>query len=571
MIIGIDLGTTNSLVAVWKDGQATLIPNSLGNVLTPSVVSVDGNGHILVGQAARERLVTHPELTAAAFKRFMGSQKTYTLGRKVFRPEELSSLVLGSLKADAEAWLGEPVSEAVITVPAYFNDIQRNATRIAAELAGLKVRRLLNEPTAAAMAYGLHQAQGESKFLVLDLGGGTFDVTLLDLFEGIMEVRASAGDNCLGGEDFTAAIAEAFVQHATANFGEPAVFWEKNASQVLSAAEQVKRNLSGVAGPVSVTMTVHANDRKYEWPLTEEHFLSLSKKLLERIRTPIEKALRDSRVRLSELDEVVLVGGSTRMPILRKLVVQMFGRFPATQLHPDEAIALGAAVQAGLTARDAALDEVVMTDVAPYSLGVDTSIRTGENEYAHGQFSPIIERNTVIPASKVQTYHPMHDSQKVVEFGIYQGEARLVKDNIFLGKISLSVPPGKATEIGIDVRFSYDANGVLEVDVINATTGERKVLVIQNDKSTLTPEQVEASLKKLEALKIHPREQMENRTLIARADRLFSQSLGQARESVRHHLAVFEAVLDRQEPNEIRHAASSFKAYLDSIDVEIFH
>ena len=568
MIIGIDLGTTNSLVAVWKDGQATLIPNSLGNVLTPSVVSVDGNDHILVGQAARERLVTHPELTAAAFKRFMGSQKTYTLGRKVFRPEELSSLVLGSLKADAEAWLGEPVSEAVITVPAYFNDIQRNATRIAAELAGLKVRRLLNEPTAAAMAYGLHQAQGESKFLVLDLGGGTFDVTLLDLFAGIMEVRASAGDNCLGGEDFTSAIAEAFVQHAIANFGEPAAFWEKHAAQVLSAAEQVKRNLSGVA---SVTMTVHANDRKYEWPLTEEHFLSLSKKLLERIRTPIEKALRDSRVKLNELDEVVLVGGSTRMPILRKLVVQMFGRFPATQLHPDEAIALGAAVQAGLTARDAALDEVVMTDVAPYSMGVDTSIRTGENEYAHGQFSPIIERNTVIPASKMHTYYPMNDQQKTVEFGIYQGEARLVKDNIALGKITIPVPPGKATEIGLNVRFSYDVNGVLEVDVENSATGERKQIVIQNDKSTLTPDQVQASLRKLAALKVHPRDQMENRTLVARAERLFSQLLGQEREAVRHHIAVFESVLDRQDPHEIRHAASRFKDWLDSVDVEIFH
>jgi molecular chaperone HscC len=308
-----------------------------------------------------------------------------------------------------------------------------------------------------------------------------------------------------------------------------------------------------------------------EWSLNEDILLGLSKKLLERIRLPIEKALRDSRVKLSELDEVVLVGGATRMPILRKLVVQMFGRFPATQLHPDEAIALGAAVQAGLTARDAALDEVVMTDVAPYSMGVDTSIRTGENEYAHGQFSPIIERNTVIPASKVQTYYPMHDRQSTVEFGIYQGEARLVKDNIFLGKITVAVPPGKASEVGIDVRFSYDVNGVLEVDIATSSTGERKQLVIQNDAGALTPEQVQESLRKLAALKIHPREQMENRTLVARAERLFSQSLGVARESVRHHMAVFEAVLDRQNPQEIRHAAARFKEYLDSLDVEIFH
>lgn len=568
MIVGIDLGTTNSLVAVWKDGQATLIPNALGQVLTPSVVSIDENDHILVGQPARERLVTHPERSAAAFKRFMGSQKTYTLGKKVFRPEELSALVLGSLKADAEAWLGEPVTEAVITVPAYFNDIQRNATRIAAELAGLRVMRLLNEPTAAAMAYGLHQAEGESKFLVLDLGGGTFDVTLLDLFEGVMEVRASAGDNCLGGEDFNAVLVEGFLDHARKTFAETPEFWDRLGAQVRSAAEQAKRQLSGAGQTV---MSVSSGDRKFDWPLNEDTFLSLSRKLLERIRTPIEKALRDSRVKLNELDEVVLVGGSTRMPILRKLVVQMFGRFPATQLHPDEAIALGAAVQAGLTARDAALDEVVMTDVAPYSLGVDTSIRTGENEYAHGQFSPIIERNTVIPASKVQTYYPMHDHQKAVEFGIYQGEARLVKDNIALGKISIPVPPGKATEIGINVRFSYDVNGVLEVDVENSATGERKQVVIQNDKSTLTPDQVAASLKKLAALKVHPRDQMENRTLIARAERLFSQLLGQEREAVRHQIAVFEAVLDRQDPHEIRHVAGRFKDWLDSMDVEIFH
>lgn len=570
MIVGIDLGTTNSLVAVWKDGQACLIPNALGSVLTPSVVSVDDNGQLLVGQAAKERLVTHPALTAAAFKRFMGSQKTYLLGRRAFRPEELSALVLSSLKADAEAWLGETVSEAIITVPAYFNDIQRNATRIAAELAGLKVLRLLNEPTAAAMAYGLHQADGESQFLVLDLGGGTFDVTLLDLFEGVMEVRASAGDNCLGGEDFTAALAEGFIQHALTHQHQTPAFWETHAAQVLAAAELAKRQLSSGSGQ-TVTMTVRAGEQRIEWSLNEDILLGLSKKLLERIRLPIEKALRDSRVKLSELDEVVLVGGATRMPILRKLVVQMFGRFPATQLHPDEAIALGAAVQAGLTARDAALDEVVMTDVAPYSMGVDTSIRTGENEYAHGQFSPIIERNTVIPASKVQTYYPMHDRQSTVEFGIYQGEARLVKDNIFLGKITVAVPPGKASEVGIDVRFSYDVNGVLEVDIATSSTGERKQLVIQNDAGALTPEQVQESLRKLAALKIHPREQMENRTLVARAERLFSQSLGVARESVRHHIAVFEAVLDRQNPQEIRHAAARFKEYLDSLDVEIFH
>jgi molecular chaperone HscC len=261
MIVGIDLGTTNSLVAVWKDGQACLIPNALGSVLTPSVVSVDDNGQLLVGQAAKERLVTHPALTAAAFKRFMGSQKTYLLGRRAFRPEELSALVLSSLKADAEAWLGETVSEAIITVPAYFNDIQRNATRIAAELAGLKVLRLLNEPTAAAMAYGLHQADGESQFLVLDLGGGTFDVTLLDLFEGVMEVRASAGDNCLGGEDFTAALAEGFIQHALTHQLQTPAFWETHAAQVLAAAELAKRQLSSGSGQ-TVTMTVRAGEQR---------------------------------------------------------------------------------------------------------------------------------------------------------------------------------------------------------------------------------------------------------------------------------------------------------------------
>lgn len=451
MIIGLDLGTTNSLVGVWKDAEAHIIPNALGHYMTPSVVGVDDNGNILVGMAARERLLSHPHLTTATFKRYMGSDRTVALGKQKFRSEELSSLVLRALKADAEAWLGEEVVEAVITVPAYFNDAQRKATRIAGQLAGLKVERLVNEPTAAALAYGLHQRDGDSQFLVFDLGGGTFDVSLLELFDGVMEVRASGGDNYLGGEDFVDRLIDGFM----AGVGQPKKLMDdQRARQMLrDQAERAKRTLTKEK---QATMKVLWKKESLEWTVDEAMFETLVQPLLQRIMDPVERALRDARIRVRELDELVMVGGATRMPVLRKLVSRMFGRLPASHIDPDKVVAMGAAVQAGLKARDAALNEVVMTDVCPYTLGTEIVRKLGQSQYQEGVYLPIIERNTVIPTSRVERVCTINDYQSEVLVNVYQGESSLVKDNIKLGSLHLKVSPKPAGEEAVDIRFTYD-------------------------------------------------------------------------------------------------------------------
>ena len=432
MIVGIDLGTTNSLIAYWKDGAARLIPNSLGSSLTPSCVSLDEDGTVLVGEAARQRLQTHPGKSASLFKRYMGSNKEFRLGKQRFRPEELSSLILRALKEDAEALLGEPVTEAVISVPAYFSDGQRKATRAAAQLAGLHVERLINEPTAAALAYGLHQRNSESQFLVFDLGGGTFDVSLLDMFEGVMEVRSTAGDNFLGGEDFTQEIARWCLDASgiPGKARDDAQFME----HLTARAEAVKRRLSDAP---TAELAVEWRGKPYAMELSDSHLQQLMEPLLTRLRIPLERTLRDAGVRADDIDEVVLAGGATRAPMIRTLVTRMFGRFPSVAHNPDEVVALGAAVMAGLKARDEDLREVVMTDVCPYSLGVEIVRALPGGELAEGHFSPIIERNTVIPASRMATYSPTHDRQPKLVIQVYQGEARLVRDNIKLGDLHI--------------------------------------------------------------------------------------------------------------------------------------
>ena len=568
MIIGIDLGTTNSLVAIWRDGKASIIPNALGEHLTPSCVSIDEDGTVLVGRAARERLQTHPQLTASVFKRYMGSEKKITLGTQQFRPEELSSMVLRALKEDAEAFLGEKVEEAIITVPAYFSDAQRKATRIAGQLAGLRVERLLNEPTAAALAYGIRDKEQESKFLVFDLGGGTFDVSILELFEGVMEVRASAGDNFLGGEDFVTVLVDAFLEHSGLRNALGSRQFDARQQQVLrDEAERVKRLLSDQS---PVRMNTRFENTDYSWEIGEEKLAQLCEPLLTRLRLPVERALRDATIRAAELNEVVLAGGATRMPLVRKLVSRMFGRFPAIHLDPDEAIALGAAVQAGLKMRDAALDEVVMTDVAPYSLGIGISRQVGPNQYEGGHYLPIIERNSVVPVSRTENIVTIHDNQKEINVAIYQGESRLVADNVFLGKITFPIPAKKAGEVGIDVRFTYDISGVLEAEVTVLATQERHKMVISDNAGVMTAEQIEQRFAELADLKIHPRDQLENRTLVSRADRLYEQSLGDVRQYLAAHTANFQAELESQDPSTIRKARQTLDEVLRQVESESF-
>lgn len=564
MIVGIDLGTTNSLIAVWRDGAAQLIPNALGQVLTPSCVSLDDDGQVLVGLPARDRLLTHPRQSAAAFKRYMGTQKTLSLGAREFRPEELSALVLKSLKADAEAFLGEAVHEAVITVPAYFNDTQRKATRIAGELAGLKVERLLNEPTAAALAYGLHQAEPESQFLIFDLGGGTFDVSILELFSGVMEVRATAGDNHLGGEDFVSVLVNGFLEAQGRRAGVDAQRLSAEQRAALrNEGERVKRALSNSD---TVTFTFRNGEQTAQWPLTQAQFEQLCEPLLERLRTPIERALRDAQLNTASLSRIVLVGGATRMPIVHRMVARLFGRFPNRDIDPDQAIALGAAVQAGLKARDAALEDLVLTDVCPYTLGIEISEESDGSAHRRGVFLPIIERNTVIPASRSKPVAPISDFQSQIDLRVFQGESRDVKDNVPLGNLRIPLQPLRRHEQQVEVRFSYDINGLLEVEAHLRATGERCSLLIEQNPGAMSEDDIENSLRKLAQLKTPPREHSENLALTTRLKRLYEQTLGEHREWIGRQLSAFETVLDRQDPRLIARAREQLNAALDRFE-----
>ncbi|WDZ97758.1 molecular chaperone HscC [Herbaspirillum sp. WKF16] len=566
MIIAIDLGTTNSLVAVWRDGKAEIIPNALGEHLTPSCVGVDDDGTILVGRAAQERLQTHPEMTASLFKRYMGSDKRIPMGKQSFRPEELSSIVLRALKADAETHLGHAVTEAVITVPAYFSDAQRKATRHAGQLAGMKVDRLLNEPTAAALAFGMHQALPESKFLIFDLGGGTFDVSILELFDGVMEVRATAGDNFLGGEDFLQLMAVDFL--ARSGLGAKLGDAPLGAQQARKLRNEMERGKRALSDQTSTILRIQYGEQEYTCELDEEHLARQAESLLTRLRQPVERAMRDARIRAQELDKVVLAGGSTRMPLVRKLVSRMFGRFPDISVNPDEVVVLGAAVQAGLKMRDAALDEIVLTDVAPYSLGIATSQRIGPTQYSHGHYLPIIERNTVIPASRVNNVSTILDNQAEVDVHIFQGESRMAADNIRLGHINIPVPKRKAGEVSLDIRFTYDVNGILEVEVKVLGTDDVRKLVILEAPGVMSQQEVQRRLAELAELKIHPRDQLQTRTLLARADRIYEQSLGERRQILSHMVSGYQATLETQDSHQIRKAHVHLSELLDQFEQE---
>ncbi|WP_267401354.1 molecular chaperone HscC [Pseudomonas sp. GM_Psu_2] len=560
MIIGIDLGTTNSLVAVWSGEIAQLIPNALGKVLTPSVVGLDDNGQLVVGDIARERLQTHPQMTTALFKRYMGSAQETLLGHRPYRADELSALVLRSLKEDAERFLGEPVTEAVISVPAYFSDAQRKATRIAGELAGLKVEKLINEPTAAALAYGLHHKE-ETTFLVFDLGGGTFDVSVLELFEGVMEVRASAGDNFLGGEDFDDVLVAHFLAAPTAA-GLPDATTGALAQRLRREAQRVRHQLGQQP---RAQFAIHEHGREWSLEITQDEVMALYQPLLDRMRAPIERALRDARINAADLDEVLLVGGTTRMPLVRRLVAGLFGRFPSMQLNPDEVVAQGAAIQAALKVRHASLDEVVLTDVCPYTLGIETT--SGDDlRRDYGMYLPIIERNSVVPVSRVKTVSTLDDNQTAVKLCIFQGESRLVKHNIYLGELEVPVPPRRAGEVRIEVRFTYDNNGLLEAEAHVPMTGARLSLVIENNPGVLSPEEIAQRLEALSALKVHPRDQQVNSVLMARLERLYQESLGDLRERAGSLAQDFQRALDSQDERVIRDARKSLAERLDRLE-----
>lgn len=559
MIVGIDLGTTNSLIA-WVDGRkAQLIPNRLGEYLTPSVVSVDQDGTVYVGRTAQARAGLYPTDTASVFKRSMGTRKEYRLGGRLFRPEELSSLVLRSLKEDAEAFLGQPVEEAVISVPAYFNDQQRRATRQAGEMAGFRVERIVNEPTAAAIAYGLCDQGKDGCYLVFDLGGGTLDVSVLELYQNIIEVHAISGDNFLGGEDFTQVVAELFAGKTGLDLGalSPA-----DSFRVHRQAELGKLALS--EGLIAI-VSCEVEGKNYTAPIDRKEYEVACAPLLQRIRKPVERSLRDAGLSVEEINGVLLVGGASKSPVVRNFCSKLFGQDPLTGVDPDQAIALGAALMAAIKERKAELHEVVLTDVCPFSLGVEVASFNGVFRET-GHYAPVIERNTVIPVSRTQRFYTLDDQQSQVRIAVLQGESRMARDNLFLGELTVPVPPNKAGAESVDVTFTYDVNSLLEVEVLVNSTGEKYRKIIQNGSQILSDEEAKARLKDLQFLKIPPREEEPNRLLLFRGEQLYQRTSGSVRQEVDRVMTRFEQILAQRDRKAIEKARQELSQALDLLE-----
>jgi len=488
-VIGIDLGTTNSCVAVMEGGEAVVIPNSEGSRTTPSVVGFKKDGERIVGETAKRQAITNPDRTIISIKRHMGTNHKVTINGKEYTPQEISAFILMKLKADAEAYLGQPVTKAVITVPAYFNDSQRQATKDAGKIAGLEVLRIVNEPTAAALAYGLDKEEDQT-ILVFDLGGGTFDVSILELGDGFFEVKATSGDNHLGGDDFDQAIMDWLAAEFKKEHGVDLMKDRAAVQRLKDAAEKAKKELSSMLTTTIslpfITM-VDGVPQHLEMNLTRAKFEELTAHLVERTLGPTRQALADAGLTPADIDKVVLVGGSTRIPAVQEAIKKLIGKEPHKGVNPDEVVALGAAVQAGVLTGE--VKDVVLLDVTPLSLGIET---------AGGVFTKMIERNTTIPTSKSQIFTTYADNQTSVEIHVLQGERAMAADNKTLGRFILSdIPPAPRGVPQIEVTFDIDANGIVNVSAVDKGTGRSQKITITSS-SGLTPEEIERMRKEAE-------------------------------------------------------------------------
>ncbi|OXM15576.1 molecular chaperone DnaK [Paenibacillus herberti] len=501
-VIGIDLGTTNSCVAVMEGGEAVVIPNPEGNRTTPSVVGFKKDGERVVGETAKRQAITNPDRTIMSIKRHMGTNHKETIDSKDYTPQEISAIILQKLKSDAEAYLGQTVTQAVITVPAYFNDSQRQATKDAGKIAGLEVLRIVNEPTAAALAYGLEKSEDQT-ILVYDLGGGTFDVSILELGDGFFEVKATSGDNSLGGDDFDQVIIDHIVSEFKKEHGSDLSKDKAAVQRLKDAAEKAKKELSGVMTTTIslpfITM-VDGVPQHLELNLTRAKFEELAAPLVERTLGPTRQALSDSGLSTSEITKVVLVGGSTRIPAVQEAIKKLTGKEPHKGVNPDEVVALGAAVQAGVLTGD--VKDVVLLDVTPLSLGIET---------AGGVFTKMIERNTTIPTSKSQVFSTYADNQTSVEIHVLQGERSMARDNKTLGRFMLGdIPPAPRGIPQIEVSFDLDANGIVNVSALDKGTGKSQKITITSS-SGLSDEEVERMMKDAE---LHAEEDRNRKDLV---------------------------------------------------------
>ena len=550
--IGIDLGTTNSLAVVYKDGQTVRIKNSLDSYITPSAVSIDEDGKILVGEAAKDRLISHPEVSASEFKRSMGQRQDVVLNGVKYTPEELSSLILKKIKADSEAFLGEEVEEAIISVPAYFDDNSRRATRVAADLSGLKVERLINEPSAAALAYLDKNGYEDGTYMVIDFGGGTLDVSVVDVFENIIEILAVAGNNKLGGKDFNEAIARDFckkneLDYDTLSPAQKAVIYR--------ASERAKIALTDMP---MVMMEVPLETKKYVLTLTNKELISISKPIFEGIREPVRKAIHDSRKKLESLDRIILVGGSCKMPTVREFIRQITGITPDTSIDPDIAIAEGAGIYAAMKNKD--LKDVILTDICPFTLGI--AVNNDILNDGSQMMSSIIPRNTTLPSSITKPYSAASDNQTKILLRVYQGESINPDKNLFLGDLDITCPPTRFGAKICDVKMTYDINGILIVDVFTAD-GLAKTKAFRSNSSVLTEDEVEQMRHKMEEAMLVSPEDEKYRALIARAERVYEESFEDQRFALQRAIMVFRGSLERRDPIKVQ---QSYKALSDLLD-----
>ncbi|MBP7949488.1 MAG: Hsp70 family protein [Verrucomicrobiales bacterium] len=551
-MIGIDLGTTNSLVAVLRDGQPVVLENELGETLTPSAVAIAGDGALLVGRAAKDRLVSNPLAGQAFFKRDMGTEILHAFGGREWSPIELSAVILKEMKRIAEVRLGQPVDRAVITVPAYFHDLQRQATLEAAQIAGLKVERLLNEPTAAALAYGFQKPGDDSTLLVFDLGGGTFDVTLLEVFDGVVEVKASAGVSRLGGEDYTDALAMWIARHHGWNPEEA------QRGRWRHQVELLKRRLTTEA-----TGSLLLGNREIQ--VGREEFRSATVDLTARLWPVVRRCLRDAGVTPKHISAVLLVGGASRMPLVCDGIRELLDVEPRRELDPDRVVALGAAVQQALCVGHEAVGDLVLTDVCPHTLGLMVCKEFAPGHHETGYFEPLIDRNTAVPVSRSKLMSTLHPQQEELRIQIFQGESRMVAENQKIGEVllkGLRHKPGQKMPGTVDVRFTYDMNGLLEVEVTILSSGRKVAKVFQQRPGTMTEDEIAEAIARLAPIKTHPRDNLQNRSRLERANRLYAELIGDLRHSLSELIDRFEAALTAQDRDRISQSGEELDSFM---------